>query len=151
MISILKGIFDENGILERFLSDNGPQLACHESKEFSNKYGFDRITTSLHFPHAHGFIERLEGTIRRIVTKFCETGSDPHLARLGHRATPLSSKLQIPAELLSARLYRSLLVRNPSSDDNVRENLIYLKESPASWYNQHTRPLPPSQQVRVSE
>ena len=55
-MSILKGIFDENGILEKLLSDYRPQFASHEFKEFSNKYGFEHITTSPHLPHSNGLM-----------------------------------------------------------------------------------------------
>ena len=153
VISHLKGLFDEHGIPDKFLSDNGPQFVCHEFQEFCDKYGFEHTTSSPHFPRSNGFIERLVGTVKRIFTKCRETGSDPHLAMLTYRATPLSSKLPSPAELLSGRKYRTLLVsKPPPGDDDVREQLNKLKESSASHYNQHTRALPPltaGQDVRV--
>ena len=39
IVNHLKGIFDEHGILERLISDNGPQFSSEEFRVFSARYG----------------------------------------------------------------------------------------------------------------
>ena len=140
----LKGIFDEFGIPEKFISDNGPQFSAREFHEFAQSYGFQHVTSSPHFPRSNGFIEKLVGTIKAIFTKCRETAADPHLALLNYRATPLAANLQSPAELLSGRRYKTILLsRPPPSSVDTREALSKIKETAASRHDKQARALLP--------
>ena len=140
----LRGIFEEYGIPEKLISDNGPQFAASEFRDFSKSYGFQHVTTSPHFPRSNGFIERLVGTIKRIFTKCRETGADPHLAILNYRATPLASNLDSPAELLAGRRYKTILLSRPQAESqDTREAFAQMRERSAQQHNQHAKSLPP--------
>ena len=65
----LNGIFDEHGIPERFLSDNGPQYASEEFKQFAIDYGFEHVTSSPIYARCNGFAERMVQTMKRLFTK----------------------------------------------------------------------------------
>ena len=65
----LKGIFDEHGIPERLISDNGPQYSAEEFRVFSVRYGFDHVTSSPLYPRSNGFIERTVQTVKKLFTK----------------------------------------------------------------------------------
>ncbi len=140
----LRGIFDEYGLPERLISDNGPQFAAKEFGDFANSYGFEHVTSSPHYPQSNGFIERLVGTVKKIFTKCRETGLDPHLALLNYRATPLGPNLPSPAELLLGRKVKTLLLsRPPPTSSDTREALTKIKEDMARRYNTKARELPP--------
>jgi transposase InsO family protein len=48
VISALKGIFSRHGIPVEFMSDNGPQFASQEMKEFAERYCFTLTTTRVY-------------------------------------------------------------------------------------------------------
>ena len=151
VICQVKGIFEEHGIPEMVLSDKEPQFSSTEFSLFAYTYGFQHVTTSPHFPSANGFIEKLVGTVKRIFTKCKETGQDPHLALLAYRATPLSNKIDSPAELLSGRRIKTtLLCRPPGGDQHTKEELIKIKQSAADRFNK-TVPNKPLQPLVVGQ
>ena len=78
IINRLKGIFDEHGIPERLISDNGPQYSSEEFRVFSARYGFDHVTSSPLYPRSNGFIQRTVQTVKKIFTKTKKGGGDPH-------------------------------------------------------------------------
>ena len=107
VITHLKQIFEEQGIPIKFLSDNGPQFASAEFRRFSANYGFTHVTSSPHYARSNGLAERMVQTVKRLFTKAKESGSDPHLAMLSLRTTPISNDLPPPCMLLNGRNYMS--------------------------------------------
>ena len=65
VISFLKPIFARYGIPATIISDNGPQFASVEMKQFSETYGFSHVTTSLYYPQANGQAERTVSKCKR--------------------------------------------------------------------------------------
>ena len=109
VISHLKAIFEEHGIPERLISDNGTQYTSEAFRNFSRVWGFEHITSSPNYPQSNGFAERMVQTVKNLLQKCKESGADPHLAMLCLRTTPVSHNIQSPAELLNARVYQSNL------------------------------------------
>ncbi len=109
VIAALKGIFSTHGIPDLVISDNGPQFASQEFKQFSEQYNFQHITSSPKYPAANGEAERSVRTIKEILKK----NKDPYLALLSYRTTPLQNGLS-PSELLMGRKLRTLLPIIPS-------------------------------------
>ena len=109
VIGQLRSIFSEYGIPMTVMSDNGPQFASPEFKEFSRHYRFSHITSSPHYVQANGFIERMVQTVKMFMKKCLASGHDFNLAMLVYRATPQSNKLPSPAEMLNNRKFRALL------------------------------------------
>ena len=60
-------MFSHHGIPAAVVSDNGPQHASQDMKEFSQSYGFSHITSSLHFPQSIGEAERAVRTAKASV------------------------------------------------------------------------------------
>ena len=58
IIEALKDIFARHGIPETVVSDNGPQYSLLEFSQFSQKYNFQPITSSLDYPQSNGHVER---------------------------------------------------------------------------------------------
>ena len=96
IITALKAVFSHHGIPAAVVSDNGPQYASQEMKEFSQSYGVSHITSSPHYPQSNGEAERAVKTAKSLL----EHSPDPYLAPLSYRTTPLPWCGLSPAELL---------------------------------------------------
>jgi len=66
-------------------SDNGPQFASHEFREFARCYGFSLVTGSPLYPQSNGLAERTVQTAKRLLTE----SSDHYMALLTYHSTPL--------------------------------------------------------------
>jgi len=124
MINHMKGIFDEHGIPDRLISNNGTQYSSEEFKKFAATYGFEHVTSSPLYARSNGFAERRVQTIKHLFTRAREGGQDPNMAMLCLRTTPLDHQTPSPRELLNGRKYRSNI---PTT------TVTRLKESPASY------------------
>ena len=58
IISIIKQIFAEQGVLERLISDNGPHFSFQQFREFAKGWDFEHITSSPKYPQSNGMAER---------------------------------------------------------------------------------------------
>ena len=109
VIGQLKSVFSEYGIPVTVMSDNGPQFASTEFKEFSRQYRFSHITSLPHCAQANGFIEHMVQIVKMSMKKCLASGHDFNLTTLVYRATLQSNKLPSPAEMLNNRRFRALL------------------------------------------
>lgn len=105
MIRHTKSIFARHGIPELVISDNGPQYASDAYEQFSKEYQFQHETSSPYFPQSNGEAERAV----KIVKDMLKRNSDPYLAMLAYRTTPIQGGQYIPAELLMNRVLRTTL------------------------------------------
>ena len=80
------------------MSDNTPRHACKACEEFARKYQFRHITSSLRYPQSNGEAVTAVKTVKGLFKK--ET--DPYLAMLSYRATPLQTGYSL-SELLMGR------------------------------------------------
>ena len=95
----LKSIFEEHGIPRKFITGNHTQFTSMLFQVFSSTYGLVHVMTSPYFPQANGFIKRAVQTVKGLLQKCKESGSDPHLAMLCLRSTPLDHNIPSPADL----------------------------------------------------
>ena len=112
VIDTLKLTFSEMGIPERVISDNGPHFSSDVFAAFASSWNFTHVTTSPRRPQGNGFIERHVQTVKHILEKASNSQTDPYLAFLHWRATPISHNLASPGELLFQRKLRSTLPTN---------------------------------------
>ena len=96
IINILKSIFARHGIPSTLITDNGPQFSSREFQKFASVYSLQHLTSSPRYPQSNGLVERAVGTTKGLL----RNTSDPHLALLSFRATPLPWCSLSPAELL---------------------------------------------------
>ena len=99
-----KSIFAQRGIPEVLISDNGPQYSSHEYADFARSYQFKHVTSSPYYAQSNGEAERAVGTVKSLLKKY----SDPYLALLSYRSTPLQNGYS-PSELLMSRTLRSTI------------------------------------------
>lgn len=152
----MKSIFEEHGTPELIISDNGPQYASEEFKEFSQLWSFRHSTSSPHYPQSNGLAERTVQTVKNLLQKCKESNADPHLAMLCLRSTPISNDLPSPAEMLNNRGYQSNLpgVPTPETDiGRITKALQSRQDRMKSYYDHHASrqlpPLSPGDSVRV--
>lgn len=134
VISTLKDWFSVHGVPQVLETDNGPQYASEEFRQFSKRWSFDHQTSSPHFPRANGLAERFVQVAKSMLKKCDEDSSDLGLALLHARNTPRSGDIPSPNERLMGRLVRTNLpmtkeALKPKVVDNVqgllqRERLI---------------------------
>ena len=111
IISILKSIFARHGIPE-VISDNGPQYSSQEFADFATTYNLPHITTLSPVQWASG-------------TDMDKHASDPRLALLSYRSTPLPWCGLSPAELLMGQKIRTNL---PQREEGLLPKWILLQD-----------------------
>jgi len=107
VINHLSSIFSRHGIPQILFSDNGPQYKSIEFSTFIKTYGFKHFTSSPRYPQANGEAERAVRTIKQLLS----TSSDPYLALLAYRSSPLQNGYS-PSELLMGRKLRTTMWKN---------------------------------------
>jgi hypothetical protein len=149
-INALKLIFSCHGIPQRLRSDNGPQFACREFKQFSISYGFEHTTSSPHLPNSNGEAERAVETVKHLWKK----ASDKYLALLDYRTTPLDGINLSPAQLLMGRRPRNtlpsareILAPSPYNKQEVQFHFRQEKKRQKYYYDTKSgaKDLPPLQ------
>lgn len=145
VINKLKNLFARYGIPKILYSDNGPQFASVEFKNFVKKWDFVHKTSSPNFPQSNGFIERHVQTVKKIVKKAIKGEKDIHLSMLEYRNTPISSKLPSPAEIFLGRKLNGLLPfvsRNKDNKESVREQLSEAQNKQKYYHDRKAREQP---------
>ena len=94
-----KAIFARHGIPSVLVSIKGPLYSSTEMQEFAERYNFQHITSSPHYPQSNGMAERAVKTAKSLLEK----SADPHMALLSYRATPLPWCGLSPAEPFMGR------------------------------------------------
>jgi len=147
-------IFSKQGIPRFVRSNNGPHFQGYY-RQFAEEYGFDHVKSSPNYPHSNGFIENQVKIVKGALKKAKRSNSDPNIALLCLRATPIDSKLLSPAELLLGRQVQDNLPRkilNDHTHDNVISRLQERQVPQKYYHDQHTAALPslvPGQQVTI--
>lgn len=148
VIAKLKSVFARHGIAETVISDNGPCYSSEEFRRFANAWDFTHTTTSPRYPQSNGLAEKTVQTAKRILDKAKAGNTDPYLALLEYRNTPVDN-LQSPAQLLMSRRLRSILPATSrhlkpqvASQRAVQNRRKACQHRQQAYFNRGTRPLP---------
>ena len=63
-IQYMKGQFSRYGVIDTLVSDNGPQFANAQMRQFAKDYGFTHVTSSPGLASSNGQIERTVRTVK---------------------------------------------------------------------------------------
>ena len=151
MIDAMRSQFAHHGVPEVVMSDNGPQFSCDEFRVFAQRWDFEHVTSSPRYPQSNGQVERAIGTVKNIVKKAMEDGSDAQLALLNFRNTVREGYSASPAQLLFGRRCRTLIPiqrsrMNPKFATDVYRDKKIAKNAQLQQYNKsayHLNPLAP--------
>ena len=127
LVTVLKTIFSEYGLPEELVSDKGTQFTSEQYTSFAEEYNIKITHSSPRYPQSNGFIESMVKITKQILQRCKQTSSDPHMAMLLYRSTPLQSGTAPPAELLSQRRYQTTLPnknREPVRSRETKANVI---------------------------
>ena len=81
----MKSMFAQFSISEIVVSDNSPQYSPQGCAGFAKAYHFSHTTSSPYYPQSNGQAECTVEAVKELLTD----SSDPYLALLSNRATPL--------------------------------------------------------------
>jgi hypothetical protein len=148
VINAHKSIFSRHGICEELVSDNGPQYASYEFKQFSKEWEFKHTTSSPRYSRSNGQAERMVQTVKNLIKK----AKDPCYALLVYRATPIEGIGYSPSQLLMGRMLNTkiptskeqLAPRLPDHEmvkGRLNQNQLIQKK----YYDQGTKEQPPLQ------
>ncbi|KAK7098352.1 uncharacterized protein [Littorina saxatilis] len=155
VIRALKQMFSEHGIPSKLISDNGPQFSSDAFVTFAREWAFDHITSSPRYPRSNGMSERHVQTVKDALQKASQARTDPDLALLCLRTTPLSSSIPSPLEILTGRKARSNMpIKLNSLPNSIREELQDRQNVQKMYHDRHAKDLPvlqPGQQARVQD
>ncbi|XP_061710675.1 uncharacterized protein K02A2.6-like [Cydia pomonella] len=147
VIEAMKDQFARHGIPWVLVTDNGPAYASKEFADFKKEWEFDHITTSPHYAQSNGRSEKSVRTIKDILIKSINSGTDFYLGLLNFRTTPRDN-LSSPSQLLMGRTLNTRLPSHESklrpSRDNSRdyENMVRNQQTSKQHYDQRARALP---------
>ena len=80
VIDAMRSQFARHGSPEVLVSDNGPQFWCREFRTFTQLWDIEHVTSSPRYPQSNGQAERAIGTVKNLMKKAFEDGSDVQLA-----------------------------------------------------------------------
>jgi len=120
VIRKLKVHFSRLGSPVTIKTDNGRQFTSDEFKQFASEWNFNHVTSSPNMPSSNGHAESAVKTVKRILRKAKDANTDPYMALLEFRNTPLPCGYS-PAQLLMSRRLKSTL---PTTNKQLAPEVI---------------------------
>ena len=149
VITKFKSIFARHGIPATLISDNGPPFNSVLFKEFCSEWNIDHLTSSPYLARSNGLAERHIQTLKNILQKCKDSGTDPYIGILQYRTTR-KQNFPSPSEMLMSRQLRTKI---PISTENLRPKLCDSKQiekkfessqdKSAGYYNKNAVVLKP--------
>lgn len=109
VIKKLKGQFARYGIPDTVISDNGPQFASQQFRDFAKEWDFEHRTSSPYNSQANGTAEAAVKVAKRLLKTCRQNKEDPKIGLLNLRNTPQEGMEKTPAQLLMGRRTKTLI------------------------------------------
>ena len=126
------------GLPTTVMTDNGPQFSSEEFARLAQKYDFEHVTSSPHYPKSNGKVESAVKSAKRMLKKTRESGADQYLALLDIRNTP-TMDLPSPAQLLMNRRNRTRLPMTDrlehALETDLKPRMLNAQSRQAAYYN----------------
>ena len=143
VIKHMKSIFARHGIPQIVYSDNGPSYSCKEFQDFAQEYDFRHVTSSPLYAQSNGKAEKGVHIVKQLLKKAQESHSDPYLALLSYRTSPLEHG-KSPAEILMGRRLRTTLPYTSNhKQKKVNQKQRQLQKRQKANYDKSTKSLVP--------
>lgn len=155
VVTQCKSMFSRHGIPCQIISDGGPPFNSQHFKEFCQSWDIDHVMSSPYYPKSNGLVERTIQTIKNILRKCKESGSDVYLAMLQFRNAPKAENINSPAMLLMSRQLRSnipsseLVLKPCTIDSNKEKEKMNMKQNKMKYYHDKKAKYLP--EVRIGE
>lgn len=147
VIHKMKHTFSRHGIPLKVVSDNGPQYASDEFRQFADAWGFHHVTSSPLYPQSNGLAEKTVQTVKRLLEKAKASGEDPYLAILEYRNSPVDHHVS-PAQMLMSRMLRSTVPMTPAQRQPKvvpQQDVLYHRRKEQSvqqkYYDRGSKPM----------
>ena len=144
----LKNHFARYGCLVQVVSDNGPQFSSDKFDQFTQAWEFEHYTSSPGKSKANSKAESAVKTAKRILWKALNAGTDPYVAILDYRNTPIRGMESSPVQWLMKRRTKTLLPTETLLQprvvlqDQERKKLTKRQKEQAQYYNRGAKDLP---------
>ncbi len=99
VIGKMKSVFSRAGIPKEIVRDHVP-FASQEMRNFASAWGIKLTHSSPGFTQSDGLAKRTVKTVKHVLKKAQQTNTDPHLALLTLRNTPVTGMEYFPAQML---------------------------------------------------
>ncbi len=117
----LERIFATHGIPDVLKTDNGPPFQSKEFKDFATRMGFKHRKVTPYWPNANGEVENFMKTLGQFIRKTSVENKnwkkEINQFMMNYRATPHSTTMVPPAELLFKRNIKTKLPQVPNARD----------------------------------
>jgi hypothetical protein len=154
----LKSILARHRIPETIMSDNMP-FASREFRQFAKSWDIELQTSSPTYPKSNGMSEHTIQTVKKLMRKATEANTDPYIALLEYRNSPIAGMSNSPAQLLMSRKLRTKI---PVKDDTLIPTVIKTAHSDLKnrqdlqkkYHDANAKPLPSLQEgdsVRIRQ
>lgn len=109
-----------HGQPDRVITDCGAQFDCETFRRVTKHWDFDHIKSSPRYPNSNGKAESAVKIVKSLCKKAARVGTDPWLAILQWKNTPIEGMLSSPAQrLMSCRLRTPLPVADTLLEPSV--------------------------------
>uniref|UniRef100_A0A672Q3W0 Integrase catalytic domain-containing protein n=1 Tax=Sinocyclocheilus grahami TaxID=75366 RepID=A0A672Q3W0_SINGR len=144
VVTHMKSIFARHGIPKVVCSDNGPCYNSKDFQKFADEYGFQHVTSNPLYPQSNGKAEKGVHIVKLLLKKAVDSRSDPYLALLNYRASPLEHGVS-PAEILMGRRLRTTLpcLTSPIKNKYLKRKQQHLKQRQKANYDKASKSLEP--------
>jgi len=159
LITGMKQSFATHGVPALLISDNGPNYASQEFKQFAHDWCFNHVTSSPHHHKSNGKAESAVKIVKKIIKRAWRNNEDHWAALLEWRNSITPNMKSSPAQRLMSRRTRSLLPCAPSklhpevqadvSSEVKKKRQVSKKYHDAAMKNRELPKLVIGQPVRV--
>ena len=143
----MKSVIGEHGFPDKVVTDNGPQYASRTFAQFTKEWNFNGVTSSLTYAQSNGFIEQMVRTAEGVMKKASHSNTDPEMASLCLRTTPIDHYIPRASEMLYNNMIRSNLPLKARNEvpykDIIDERLIQRQENQKAYYDRSAKDLAP--------
>ena len=115
-------LFSKEGFPKEIISDNDSPFNSEEFADYLSSHSVKHSTSSPHYPQSNGFIERHIQTVKNLLYKAMDAGTQSFQEVPSElRATKIGNDLPSPAEILHGR---SLITGEPVTVDHAKVKAV---------------------------